>query len=257
MNTTLKTLTLAVCGPLVFSTGLAQADVLFYQGFEYGGTATGLTAVAATDWTRIAGSVNRDVSYQPTGLSKKGSLSNGGSVKTPSVWTDPAVTLKQDLNLSLAGKNGFWISLLVSSDSATPPANSLASVSLFVLENNWQAAVQYRVSKAWNSTAGFAFHRADTGGIMTGAEFSTIGTDTIRVVISVRKSTRPEIWINPTTPPVIGTGQVLGNSTAGNLTAIESLQISFQGVAINFDEIVIGDTYADVTAAHPTLISIR
>ncbi len=232
----------------IITAGTAQADILFYQGFDYGDTEGNLSTVGSDDWSTTS---SKDALYKNTSLEHKDSPKKGGSAKTQSNWTGSANNIDQNLSINILDKNELWVSLLISSDTATPTSDTLASINLVVKQNSWQAAVSYNVGKQWGNTTGYTFSAGGTTAIITGAEYSTVGTDIMRVVYYLKKSREPEVWLNPTSPPTLGTGQFIGPKVHSNLTSIDLLRISFLGIVMNMDEFIIGDTYADVCAPPP------
>lgn len=236
-------------------TGSIQADVIFYQGFDYGTTEGNLSTIGSADWSTSSAV---DALYQKTSLKQKDSLKTGGSVKTPSTWGNgQQKIITQALDISLAGKTEFWVSCLISIDSATPAKDSSASISLVIVENHWQGNHPYTIGKSYGNTNGYVFSASGTGGDITNATFALVETNTTRVVYHVKTSTVPEVWVNPLSQPSVGTGQTMGATTQGSLTSIKKLEISFLGLVANLDEFIVGDTFADVSMPKKTVLIIR
>jgi hypothetical protein len=238
--------TTAIVSLFIFA-GILQADVIFYQGFDYGNADGELYTVGSADWTT---SSSVKTLYKAIGMEHEGSPDTGGSAKTKSTWGASESTQDFD-DISLIGTNEFWVSCLISCDSATQTLNNSAGLKLSIVENSWGGIQSYVVEKNYNYATGYFFSKSGSGAGITNATFAIVGTDTTRIVFHVKKSTIPEIWINPTSEPVIGTGQSIGNATTSNLTSINKLEINSLGLVINMDEIVIGETYADVCAPPP------
>lgn len=244
----------AVVSIFMILAGAAQAEVIFYQGFDYGTTGGNLSTIASNDWSK---SSSGDALYKTTSLKQGDSPQTGGSVKTQSGWSSPRL-ITQTLDISLAGKNEFWVSCLISIDSASPAVECNAGITMGVIENSEGGVRTYTIEKNYHSTTGYSLSTTGgTPGGITNATFAKVGTSTTRIVYHVKKSTQPEVWVNPVSQPIEGTGQKIGAATQGNLTSIQKLDISFHNLVVNIDEFVVGDRYIDVCAFKGTVFVIR
>ncbi len=224
---------------------LSHAGLLYYQGFSYGETDGALTTVGSADWTSPA---DIHANYNTTGLSYGNLTVAGGSAQTNSAWGDGTTnTVTHDFeDIDISTKNEVWISFLMAAPSTVTTANASATFGVNITRNNWQNAVNYTAGKSWANNTAYTASPGSTS--ISGAEFATVTTDTLLVVFKLTKGANTEVWLNPTigsTTPVAGTGLTIGS--AGNLTSINSIALSFQGQSLHFDELRVGDTFMDVT----------
>lgn len=248
-NNTEFTRKLSIATTIVWSVIIANtalADLIFYQGFDYGDTDGDLATVASADWITDTSVKSK---YKSTGLTHEGSFSTGGSVQTVTTW-GTSTTIQDFDDISLIDKDEFWFSMLISNETASPGGGKSFSVCLSTTQDG--STRNYYVGKTYHNTTAFGFGTLSyTFTDLNGAEFTTIGTDTIRIVYKIRTGAVPEVWVNPVTTPVSGTGQQIGTAAMSSFTSIDSITISSLGIAVNVDEFVIGETYADVTAPVP------
>lgn len=229
-----------------FASG-AEAQLLVYEGFTYGSTNALLTTASGGAWT--TSSTDNDAQYISSGLTYGSLQVSGGAARTTTAWGSSARLLTYDLggagNLDISSYNEIWLSMLVQ----TPGAVSNGSESAFGMRmqrNSWSSFQNYTAGKGWNNQTA---NVTSFGGDISGADYSTLGTNTFLLVYRFTVGQVGELFLNPTiggAAPVAGTGQLL-TDTNGNLTAIESLALSFRGHDKIYDELRIGTTFASVT----------
>lgn len=224
----------------------AGASLIVYQGFNYGTTAGDLTTVGSADWTTSA---DYSPVYNTTSLGYGSLVTSGGSVQTISTWGNGQTkTATQDFaDIDISSKTELWVSMLVQTPSAVTSTGTQVSFGYNIKRNSWGGAVNNTIGKAWSNNTAFV-SSFPTAQNITAADYSTIGTTTLLVVVRLSQNAAGEIWVNPAiggSTPVAGTGQAL--ESGGNFTSINSISLSFLNQTMVFDELRIGDTFADVT----------
>lgn len=219
-------------------------DLLHYEGFNYGASNALLTAASDGSWQ--TSSPNDDAEYIAVGLSYPGLVTSGGAVRTTTFWGSGSRVLIQDLDdIDLTGNDEVWVSLLAQAPATITQSNG-AQFGWSMLRNAWGGRVDYAVGKSWWNTT--AFNSSFLGSI-SGADFASVGTDSILVVYRFALGISGELWLNPVvdgvTMPPIGSGQMLTDSN-GNLTEISELFLSYIGYQGVFDELRIGNTWQSV-----------
>lgn len=214
------------------------AGILYYQGFDYGDTAGDLTALAGSDWT-LTGGV--DPLYSPRGFNHPTVGGTGGSLYTSDAYgSGGARRVDQALNVDLTGLDEVWVSTLMAMVNR-PQASASADVTISIVQNDWQAAVNHAVGKVWNDTTGFKY----AGTALTGADFTADVERPLHIVYRIAKGSAPEFWVNPTGTPTPGTGQTIGN-VVNNLTTLTRCRINQASMGLHVDEIVVAENYAAI-----------
>ncbi|MBC2595582.1 hypothetical protein H5P28_15045 [Ruficoccus amylovorans] len=226
----------------------SSAAIIFYQGFDYGSTAGELSAVSGGEWSEQA---TRPAAYETESLTYPGIESTGGSVLTDSGWSSSRTSTTQTLNIDISSKSEIWVSVLLSISTATPGTSNSAEIALRVLQNDWQSAVTRSVGKTYNNDSGYMSGTT----ALNGGSFAEVGTSVVQVVYRLAEGSAAEFWVNPDGTPVVGEGQLIGNNIA-NLTTIETLTISSQGLGMRMDEFIVADSYADIVVPEPGHIAV-
>jgi hypothetical protein len=241
-----------------------SADLLHYEGFDYGSTDALLTTASGGLWQTT--STDNDAQYIAAGLTYPGLITSGGAVRTTTVWGSGSRELYQDLDdIDLTAKDEIWVSVLTQAPATITQSNG-AQFGWSMLRNAWGGTVDYGVGKSWWNTT--AFNSSFLGSI-AGADFASVGTDTILLLYRFAPGYSGELWLNPVvdgmTAPAVGSGQTLTDSS-GNLTEISELFLSYIGYQGEFDELRIGNTWQSVlpyegettalSSGEPTLVYI-
>lgn len=225
---------------------ISQGALLFYQGFDYGSTGGDLTTIASSDWTSSA---TLTPNYTTSGLSYGNLAVSGGAAQTQSTWTSSVNTATQNFaDIDISAKSEVWISFLMEAP-ASVTSNASALFGANITRNSWQTAVNYTAGTTYGSNTSYMANPGANA--IPDGTFAANGTDTVLVVFKLTSGANTEVWLNPSissTAPVAGTGLDIGS--AGNLTSINSIALSFQGQSFLFDELRIGDTFLDVTPSN-------
>ena len=214
-----------------------KADLLYYEGFDYGASSGALTDVGSGGgWT---GSTNN--TYQPTGLSYGNLQVSGGSVRGYAPYTTGQITVNA-MSVNITSYTEIWVSLLLAMPTTTPTSGNSAGIAISVTQNSWGSTLSREVGKQWSNTGNYAL----TGTPITDAPYATVGTNTTFFVYRLSEGSAAEIWVNPGfTMPTAGTGQLIGASIP-NLTSVDYVQLSSFALGMNMDEIRIATTFDEV-----------
>lgn len=222
------------------ATGPDMPGILYYQGFSYGPKPGALTAFSGSDWT-----LTGDVAplYSPRGFTHPIIGGHGGSLFTSDSYGSGGTRrIEQALNVNLAGQSEVWVGMLLAMVNR-PAASTYADVTLLVQKETWQSATGFSISKAWSDVSGLRH----AGTLISGAEFTEDIERPMQVVYRLAKGYAPEFWVNPSSTPIPGTGQVIGG-VVSNLTKLTGCQISFGSMGLHVDEIVVAENYAAITS---------
>ncbi len=216
------------------------AGILYYQGFDYGDTAGDLTAVSGSDWTLTGTAVPL---YSPRGFIHPAVGGTGGSLYTSDAYGGGGTRrVEQSLNVDLTSLTEVWVSTLIAMVNR-PQASASADVTISILQNDWQAAINHTVGKVWNDTTGIRYGST----YLTGAEFTADIERPLHIVYRVAEGSATEFWVNPTGTPTPGTGQSIGN-VVNNLTTLTRCRINQASMGLHVDEIVVAENYAAIAA---------
>lgn len=241
MNSLLRKLLPLGTLSLLALSATSQGALIFYEGFDYGATGGSLTALS--DWSTA--SANDDSLYQASGLSYGALQTTGGAARSVTTWGNGDRNVTLDItDIDLTAKSEVWVSMLVQTPGAVS-ANSSANFGFRMVRNDWQNANTYTVGKAYSDQTA---NNSSFLGALPGATYAALGTDTFLVTYRFTSGSAGEVWVNPAiggAAPLAGTGTSL--TEGGNLTSITSLVLTYRGHDKIFDELRIGDTFADVT----------
>ncbi|WP_269542598.1 hypothetical protein [Cerasicoccus fimbriatus] len=221
------------------------ADLLYYEGFEYGNDPDKLTAASSGNWSTA--SVDDDALYLPTGLTYGSLQVNGGCASSTTSWGSGTRSLLADFNdIDLSAKSEVWVSMLLRAPGGVS-SSSECGFGIRLQRNAWGSVQNYGAGKSWNNVSS---HTSKFLGNIPGGEFSTVGADVFLLVYCFKLGSAGELWINPVvdgvTVPTSGSGFSLNDSANTGLVNISEAYISFRAHEQMMDELRIGDSFLDV-----------
>lgn len=230
----------------------ASAGLTAYEGFDYGGATGDLTGKSGgSGWSGAYTDSGNSTVYTTPGLTYTGLPTTGGASKTAD-GVIPAVTTINFRNFNTTYGNvetETWISFLAQRNGTASTA-TFAGLSFY--NSNGIASTDAEVSFANGGTLG-AWRIIDNGPpLVNGSTAVVPASDTTYLLVArilwgagADGKDAVSLFVNPT----LGTLPDVANATLDvAITNINKVRIA-AGNAINytFDEIRIGDSYADVT----------
>ncbi|MGL4398897.1 MAG: SGNH/GDSL hydrolase family protein [Luteolibacter sp.] len=230
----------------------ASAGLTAYDGFDYGATTGDLTGKnGGSGWSGAYTHSGNSTIYETTGLTYTGLPTTGGASKTADGVLPAATTINfRSFNTIYGdGETETWISFLAQRNGAASTA-TFAGISFY--NSNGIASTDSEVTFANGGTLG-AWRIIDNGPpLLNGSTAVTPASDTTYLLVArilwgagAGGKDAVSLFVNPT----LGTlPDVADASLDVEITNFDKVRIAAAN-AINytFDEIRVGDSYADVT----------
>jgi lysophospholipase L1-like esterase len=228
----------------------ASAGLTAYDGFDYGASGGDLTGKnGGTGWSGAYTDTGNSTVYNAAGLTYPGLPSAGGAVNTSDGLGATTISFR---NFGAAITTGeTWISFL--GQRNTTATGTFAGFSLY---GGGTAAANAEFTIASGGTANWRLLDANNGGTTTSVDTgiaTTINTTDLVVVrilwnAGAAGAEAVSVWVNPTLGVTPGTPQAVRDINMS--VGVDRFRIAGQNaVAHTYDEIRIGDSYADVTVS--------
>ena len=226
----------------------ASAGLSTYEGFDYGATTGDLTGKnGGTGWSGAYTDTGNSTIYTTPGLTYTGLPTTGGASKTADGGAATTISFR---NFGAAITTGeTWISFL--GQRNTTSTGTFAGLSLY---GGGTAAANAEFTIASGGTANWRLLDANNGGstssVDTGIATTINTTDLVVVRIlwnaGAGGTEAVSVWVNPTLGVTPGTPQAVRDINMS--VGVDRFRIAGQNaVGHTYDEIRIGDSYADVT----------
>ncbi len=223
----------------------SQADLVYYEGFDYGDVAGSLATLGASGgWSGDSqiGYVSTSLDYAglpTTGGSAIGYTDNGTKYTVTNMFGDASIPTS-----SIGGK--FYLSFLISMHETDIPSGtgSSAAVTFYVPQNPFPTSADDSGARSiqvpWDSSNDDYHYNFNP---IVGASTNHSDT-TLMVFYFPGGGASIEYWINPT--PGVEPGSGVSTGVAAYLNRISGLSFSAQNLLVELDEIRIGTTFDDV-----------
>jgi len=248
----LKTnVTIALVALLALSVGQAKATLLAYEGFDYTANTAVADANGGTGWNAAwtASSTNGSQTVLSPTLSEGGVTGIGNRLSVSAVGTATS-NAGRVIFSSTTNSGTYWLSVMMSNDAGN--STSYGYLQLGDQYSNVPVRIGYSNGGNWYVQSPNNGNAKDDTGIAATSALLVLKIDLTNKTL--------DLWVNPSSASDTADASV-GMSTTSNYVRFDRLSIrvgsSSSGTSTgSFDEIRIGQSYADVVIPEPATLSL-